>query len=264
MKTSRSKLILIILLSIVVIAAAIAGVVLSMKNKSEEKQTSAVKASESVVVNEDEVSKDRLLKDKYPEVNDLIKRYRTALTNGDVDALKGIYNTKDEISGDVLSSTSKIIESYSDTVCYTKKGLEANSYFVFIYDKLKISGINTPAPNLTMVYVKSTADGTYYIYRGELNGATATYEYDSETQAYIAKLYEDDEVKDLMATVYQEKEAACAKDETLRNFIDGLSSPTSDVIDETTGESVEGEGAGTGETDSLAEETQPVETEAAE
>ena len=91
MKTSRSKLILIILLSIVVIAAAIAGVVLSMKNKSEEKQTSAVKASESVVVNEDEVSKDRLLKDKYPEVNDLIKRYRTALTNGDVDALKGIY-----------------------------------------------------------------------------------------------------------------------------------------------------------------------------
>ena len=67
-----------------------------------------------------------------------------------------------------------------------------------------------------------------------------------------------------MATVYQEKEAACAKDETLRNFIDGLSSPTSDVIDETTGESVEGEGAETGETDSSAEETQPVETEAAE
>lgn len=269
MKTSRSKLILIILLSVVVIAAAIAGVVISMKSKSEGKQTSAVKASESVVVNEDEVSKDRLLKDKYPEVNDLIKRYRTALTNGDVDALKEIYNTQDEISSDVLSSTSKIIEGYSDTVCYTKKGLEDNSYFVFIYDKLKISGINTPAPNLTMFYVKSTADGTYYIYRGELNGATATYEYDSETQAYIAKLYEDDEVKDLMATVYQEKEAACAKDEALRNFIDGLSSPTSDVIDETTGESAEGESAGgegaeNGETESSAEDTQPAETEAAE
>ena len=109
MKTSRSKLILIILLSIVVIAAAIAGVVLSMKNKSEEKQTSAVKASESVVVNEDEVSKDRLLKDKYPEVNDLIKRYRTALTNGDVDALKGIYNTKDETFFHRHPRSSKVI-----------------------------------------------------------------------------------------------------------------------------------------------------------
>ncbi len=278
MKTSRSKLILIILLSVVVIAAAIAGVVLSMKNKSEEKQAPAAKTSESIVIDEDEISKDRLLKDKYPEVNDLIKRYREALTNGDVEALKAIYNTQDEISADVLTSTSKIIEGYTDTVCYTKKGLEDKSYFVFIYDKLKISGINTPAPNLTMVYVKSTADGTYYIYRGELNGATATYEYDAETQAYIAKLYEDDEVKDLMATVYQEKEAACAKDEALRNFIDGLSSPTSDVIDETSaetegenvgndnpeGDNVEGQNAGDGEggeAEGQGEETQPAETD---
>lgn len=278
MKTSRSKLILIILLSVVVIVAAIAGVVLSMKNKSEEKQGSAAKTSESVVIDEDEIAKDRLLKDKYPEVNDLIKRYREALTNGDVEALKAIYNTQDEISADVLTSTSKIIEGYSDTVCYTKKGLEDKSYFVFIYDKLKISGINTPAPNLTMVYVKSTADGTYYIYRGELNGATASYEYDAETQAYIAKLYEDDEVKDLMATVYQEKEAACAKDEALRNFIDGLSSPTADMTDETSaeaegenaetgnaeGENVEGQnvdGGENGEPEGQGEETQPAETD---
>ena len=262
----------------VVIVAAIAGVVLSMKNKSEEKQGSAAKTSESVVIDEDEIAKDRLLKDKYPEVNDLIKRYREALTNGDVEALKAIYNTQDEISADVLTSTSKIIEGYSDTVCYTKKGLEDKSYFVFIYDKLKISGINTPAPNLTMVYVKSTADGTYYIYRGELNGATASYEYDAETQAYIAKLYEDDEVKDLMATVYQEKEAACAKDEALRNFIDGLSSPTADMTDETSaetagenaengnaeGENVEGQnvdGGENGEPEGQGEETQPAETD---
>lgn len=269
MKTSRSKIILIIILSVIVIAAAVAGVVLSMKNKSEEKQISATKASESVVINEDEVSKDRLLKDKYPEVNDLIKRYREALTNGDVNALKSIYNTQDEISNDVLSSTSKIIEGYTDTVCYTKKGLEDNSFFVFIYDKLKISGINTPAPNLTMVYVKSTSDGTYYIYRGELNGTTATYEYDAATQAYIAKLYEDDEIKDLMATVYQEKEAACARDEALRNFIDGLPSPTSDVIDETAGESnedesTEGENGETENLDRENEESQPLDTEAAE
>lgn len=93
-----------------------------------------------------------------------------------------------------------------------------------------------------------------------------------------AKLYEDDEVKDLMATVYQEKEAACAKDEALRNFIDGLSSPTSDVIDETSveaegenvgndnpeGDNVEGQNAGDGEggeAEGQGEETQPAETD---
>ena len=74
-----------------------------------------------------------------------------------------------------------------------------------------------------------------------------------------------------MATVYQEKEAACANDEALRNFIDGLSSPTSDVIDETSaetaGESVEGESAEdgeNGETESQSDESQPEETESAE
>ncbi|NCC00594.1 MAG: hypothetical protein EOM34_07910 [Clostridia bacterium] len=233
MKTNRSKTILVIILSLIAIAAIVAAIVMSVRNKSEDKQAAVAQTAESVVIDEDEVSKDRLLEDKYPEVNDLIKRYREALTNGDVDALKEIYNTTDNISNDVLASTSKIIEGYSNTVCYTKKGLEDNSYFVFIYDDLKISGINTPAPNLTIVYVKSEADGTYYIYRGERSAATSTYEYDAETTAYIKQLYQDEEVKDLMATVYQAKEAACAKDEALRNFIDGLASPSSDVTEET-------------------------------
>lgn len=116
MKTNRSKTLLVIILSVIVIAAAIAGIVLSVKNKSNDKQAAAARTTESVVINEDEIAKDRLLKDKYPEVNDLIKRYREALTNGDVDALKKIYNTTDEVSSDVLSSTSKIIEGYSNTV----------------------------------------------------------------------------------------------------------------------------------------------------
>lgn len=263
MKTNRSKTLLVIILSVIVIAAAIAGIVLSVKNKSNDKQAAAARTTESVVINEDEIAKDRLLKDKYPEVNDLIKSYREALTNGDVDALKKIYNTTDEVSSDVLSSTSKIIEGYSNTVCYTKKGLEEGSYFVFIYDDLKIRDIPTPAPNLTMVYVKSTADGAYYIYRGEKTGST--YAYDAATKAYIENLYEDDEVKDLMATVYQEKEAACAKDEALRNFIDGLSVPETDMTAETVSESgaPESETAEGGETPAGETETAG-ETEAAE
>lgn len=257
MKTNRSKTILVVILSVIVIAAVIAGIVFSMKNKSQNKQAAA-QTTESVVINEDEVSKDRLLEDKYPEVNNLIKKYREALTSGDVEALKTIYNTTDEISNDVLSSTSKIIEGYSNTVCYTKKGLEKGSYFVFIYDDLKINGIKTPAPNLTMVYVKTAENGDLYIYRGEKNTSTSVYEYDKETQDYIQKLYEDEEVKDLMATVYEKKEAACAKDEALRNFIDGLSSPTSDVIEETESETTDADE--TLETEEIVdEETEPSE-----
>lgn len=236
MQNSRSKTILIILLSVIVIVAGIAGAVSAMKEKSEKKQTSAKQTTENIVINEDEVAKDKLLKDKYPEVNQLIAKYREGLTNGDVTILKEVYNSTDELSSDIVTSTSKIIEGYTDTVCYTKKGLEEGAYFVFIYDHLKINGIQTKVPNLSWVYVKTSADGNLYIYRGEKNTSTGTYEYDAAIQQYIQLLYEDAEVKDLMATVYQEKEEACASDEALRDFIDGLASPTSDVTDETVSE----------------------------
>lgn len=233
MQTSRSKTILIILLSVIVIVSGVAGIVLAMKDKSEEKQASASQMTGNIVIDEDEIAKDKLLKDKYPEVNALIAKYREGLTNGDASILKEVYNVTDELSTDVITSASKIIEGYTDTVCYTKKGLEDGAYFVFIYDKLKIKDIDTKVPNLSLVYVKTAEDGQLYIYRGEKNTATGAYEYDTDIQQYIQLLNEDDEVKDLMATVYEEKEAACAKDEALRDFIDGLSAPTSDVTGET-------------------------------
>ncbi len=264
MQTSRSKTALIIVLSVIVIAAGIAGLVLSMKDKSEENGTSVEQPTESVVINEDEVAKDKLLKDKYPEVNALIQRYREGLTSGDVNILKEVYDTDEAMSADVVSSTSEIIEGYTNTVCYTKRGLESHSYFVFVYDHLKINGIDTPVPNLTLVYVKTNADGELYIYRGEKNTATGAYEYDTATAQYIEILKADEEVENLVATVYQEKEAACSRDEKLRDFIDGLTSPTSDVTEETLPETEETETDEDGnvivnETEESLEETETVE-----
>ena len=75
-----------------------------------------------------------------------------------------------------------------------------------------------------------------------------------------------------MATVYQEKEAACSRDEALRDFIDGLASPTSDVTEETLAETETDEDGNviTKETESSleetegSEETETSETESAE
>ena len=229
MKQNRGKTILVIVLSVIVIISVMAGIILSVKNKSKDRQISADQPGTSIEINEDE---DHLLKDHYPEINELIKKYREALTHGDVETLKTIYNTQDEINSEVLTSTSNIIESYTNTACYTKRGLEENSYFVFIYDDLKISGINEPAPNLTIVYVKSKEDGSFYIDRGVQDPATGAYSYDMETQKYIEELYSDKEVSELMMSVYEKKEEACKKDEALKNFIAGLSSPDSDVTTE--------------------------------
>lgn len=259
MKTNRSRNILIIVLSVIVIAAIIAAIVFKLSGNHGEKNGSEDTAAQSVVISEDAVAKDSLLQDKYPEVNTLITQYRKALTDGDVETLKKVYDTEDAISSDVLSSTSKIIEGYQNTSCYTKKGLEDGSYFVFIYDDLKLSGITTSVPNLTMVYVKKNAEGNYYIYRGEKNTQTGVYEYDAQTQAYIQKLYEDAEVKDLMAKVYDAKEAACAKDEQLRNFLDKLEG-NSEVGSDVPSES-ESQSAGDSEESSQSSEETESETE---
>lgn len=237
MQLSRRKQILILILSAIVIVSGIAGFLTKPKDVPDEKVTSASAKAESVVVNENAISKEKLLKNKYPEVNALVERYQEGLTSGNTSILKEVYNTSEPINNEEVTSMSEIIESYSDTICYTKPGLDAGSYFVFVYDHMKIHGIKTPAPNLSLVYVKTNAEGQLYIYRGTKNVTTGTYEYDAETFQYIQLLSEDEEIKDLMATVYQERESACSRDEQLRDFIDSLSAPLTigenEIISET-------------------------------
>ena len=97
MKTSPGKTVLIVILSIIVIAAGIAGIIFSVKDKSKETKTQADQPSESVVISEDEISKAHLLKDKYPEVNLLIKKYRDALTNGDINSQIGRASCRERV-----------------------------------------------------------------------------------------------------------------------------------------------------------------------
>ncbi len=240
---NKGRTILIIILSLIVVIAGAAALMMNSKDRTVSHTTTEETDAEKVVVKEDRESGDILAKDKYPEVNTLVANYRKALTSGDIDALKEIYNTDEDLSKDVISSTSQIIESYNDTACYTKKGLEDGSYFCFIYDHLKISGIDTPAPNLTLVYIKRSAEGKYYIYRGEQNAQTKVFSFDADTQAYIDSLYQDDEVKDLMARVYAEKKEACEKDEALKNFIEGLSDPNNAAESESESEDDDEDGS---------------------
>ena len=225
MQLSRKKQILILILSAIVVVSGIAGFLTSPKKQPDAKVTSASSKVENIAINENAISKEKLMKDKYPEVNALIERYQEGLTSGNTSILKEVYNTSEPINNEEVTSMSDLIESYSDTICYTKPGLDVGSYVVFVYDRMKIHGITTPAPNLSVVYVKTNSEGQFYIYRGTKSAVTGTYEYDAETSQYIELLSQDEEIKNLMATVYQEREAACSRDEQLRDFIDSLSSP---------------------------------------
>ena len=231
MNSGNRKGIIIVVLSIIVIVSIAAAGIMTLTGKSKGKPDTNVSSNSNVVVDEDLVVKDNLEKDAIPEVNALITKYRSAFSSGDVNALKEVYNTTEDINEDVLTSTSKIIESYQNTACYTKRGLEENSYFVFIYDELKIKDIDQLAPNMSMVYVKSTPAGSYYIYRGEFDTATQTYKFDDTTQAYIDGLSADEEVVELITDVQKKLKDACDKSPELKAFMDKLKGVTPESVE---------------------------------
>lgn len=219
--------ILIIILSVVVVVAAVAGLVVNLGSKESKKQpvqeSGSVPAESTVSVDE---NTNALAENQYPEVNELIANYRKAFKEGDTDLLKKVYNSDQEINADVLTATSQIIEDYENTQYYTKRGLNSGEYVVFVYDELKLADIKTLAPNLSVFYVKTADDGSLYIYRGDYNAASGSFEYDEKTQNYINKIYQDQDVMNLISTVNTKMDSACANDSSLMEFMQKVRSKT--------------------------------------
>ena len=208
--------VLIILLTIIVIAAVIGGVIYNFRNRpasggsSSSEPTISVEASSSLEHN------------KYPEINELISNYRKAILEEDTELLKKVYNTDIDINAKILEGSSSIIESYNSTQYYTKPGISSGEYVAFVYDELKLRDISTPAPNLSVFYIKSAEDGSKYIYRGEYNASSGTFVLDEQTQNYIQSLYSDSDVTELIASVNKKMESACGKDKDLAAFVEQI------------------------------------------
>ncbi len=223
-RTNRNS-ILIVILSLVVIISIIAGVMVNLGKKSSDTNASGQQTAPDATIDVVENNNDLEL-NKYPEVNELIENYRRAFLSGDTELLKQVYNSDQDINADILTATSQIIESYENTQYYTKRGINAGEYVVFVYDELKLSGIDTLAPNLSVFYVKPTDSGSLYIYRGNYNAASGTYVYEDEVQNYINELYQDADVSELITTVNTRMDSACANDSDLMDFMERVRSRT--------------------------------------
>ena len=219
--------ILIIILSVLVVAAVVAGAVSFVTGKTGRKTPSSSSSSASTATaDEPNVSivenTNGLEFNKYPAVADLISNYRQAILTGDTKLLSAVYNTDEEINVDILKGTAEIIESYDNTQYYTKEGVEKGEKVVYVYDELKLAGIDTKAPNLSIYYVKTSETGGLYIYRGSFDEKSGSYKYDEKVQKYIEDLYTDKDVVELVDTVNTKIDSACANDPELMDFIQRL------------------------------------------
>ncbi len=143
----------------------------------------------------------------------LVTRYFNALSNCDIDALNSICETTEPFDMAVLEEQASYIEDYGNLDCTIMNGLLEGTYVVYVYYEMKFYYIDTPAPALVQLYIKTDKDQMPYIYQGVIDG---------ELSAYIAELTAGEEIARLADEVDRKLQIACAADPNLDTFIRAL------------------------------------------
>ena len=203
-----------------------------------------------------------LQKDAYPEVNDFVVRYFTALQEGNEETLTSLRDNTGTADLLRMQENSSHIEAYTNISCYTKSGLTADSYVVFAYYEVKFQGIDTTLPGIAPLYVCRNTDGTYYLLDLTQDEDAAAYVNDIAAQEDVAALYEEvnseyaarleeDEtlsayvesyMNDMMVAVGEALEEQTAEEESTQETADGTEATSEGGAGEST-ESSDGEGS---------------------
>lgn len=172
------------------------------------------------VVMEVETVNSELQKDAYPEIQQLMEKYFEAKMNCDVEALSQIVYpvagyTVEGLENDLglpESEAFRRVEDFRNISCYTKPGLLADTYVVWVYYETKYMNVETAAPCMFKAYV-CTDDTGVYIYNGTIEG---------EISNYLDEVSQDADVVALVSAVNQQLTEACNHDADLKNIYDIL------------------------------------------
>lgn len=191
----------------IIIVAVIISYMGSQKTKAVENTVVSTDAEGAVTL-----SDEPLAENAYSNVNELMNTFYTALADGDMDTVKALkdYNSDKEII--TYEKKSEFIEYYDNVSCYTKAGIEENTYFVYVTYTVKIQNIETKAPGLNAWYVYTTGDGAL-----KIDGDT-----EENIKAAFKLVTSQDDVVDLYNKIDVSYKEAVASDEMLSAFMDEL------------------------------------------
>ena len=214
------KTMAVVAIFLVIIIGALA--MLSVSEKQEEvaavAETEVTAAEEGVTVPEE-----ALEKDAYPEVNNLVKQYYQALTDGDMEVLKTIKNHVDDEEELKIVKKSEFIENYPSITVYTKKGPEEGSFVAYVQYEVKFKGLESTAPGLNTLYICKDTEGKYYINANELSESVVE---------YLKTISVQNDVVDLFNTVQVAYNDVKTQDEELSAFLDELPNLLAEAVNE--------------------------------
>lgn len=235
--------ILILLLLIFFGIRAVSGVI---HNSDDAKEEQMEAGAESGTPTPTETPEDPLEKNAYPEVNALIRAYYDALGKKDVTTLQTLVDDLDP-SEESKIENSQYIDGYSNVEVYTKKGMADDTYVVFAKYNYICTGVDTPVPALSQLYVVKDGDD-YKI--------SQTAEEDAGIQAYVSDVLQDADVQKLISETEDAYQQAQKSDPNLKEFLENLGKEVdeteTDFNSDSTDESAQADAAvATGETSNM-------------
>lgn len=148
------------------------------------------------------------------EIKILIDKMLKAMADGDVKQLKTLDLYQEAYTDtSAVQKASSIIEDYKNTVIYSKKGLDDNSFVIFVATDMKVRGCDTLAPGMFRFYVVQDERDNWHVNTAPVE------ELDSAVFAHMHSVQNDEDVLQLIKKVNKAFKEACNKDQTLKNLV---------------------------------------------
>lgn len=202
------KVVLPVLATIIVLAAIVSLV--KTKNEKQDKEAAVMTEAAS----ETGVTVEPLEVDAHAEVNTLMTTYYNALASCDMETVKSVMDYISETDLIQLKSKNEFVESYNNIVCYTRNGIDENSYFVYVTYEAKFNDFDALVPGVTTHYVYTAEDGSLKIAK-EMN---------EQVNAALMLTSCQDDVVDIFNKVDVEYKELLAGNEELNTFLAEMAS----------------------------------------
>ena len=158
-----------------------------------------------------------LEQDVVPEIKQLMEQYFLSISQCDMETFLNLFTSRDTSEEEVFRSKfeqqKQYIENYQNISCYTVKGLENDTYAVYVYYEVKFKDVNTLGPALVRVYAIKCDDGQYRIFDEEAS---------PELEEYFNQLSANEDVRLLINQVDRQADEAMELDVELKKRISYL------------------------------------------
>lgn len=159
--------------------------------------------------------------DAYEAVNALVAQYYTAYAAGDMTTLTALATPVSANEQSYITLFSQYVDEYQNIKCYTKSGLDSNSYLVSVSMEVKFTGVDTTAPGLDFFYVRTNEQGELYIDNlySQYNLANQENALDTSVQSLIDEFENEADVIALQNEVQTRYDTAVSTDANLVTMI---------------------------------------------